>query len=34
MFQDSFSEGAVYYGRMIALITAAFVVAGFIAILR
>jgi hypothetical protein len=34
MFEDSFSEGAVYYGRMIAIITAVIVIAFFIAILR
>jgi hypothetical protein len=34
MFQDSFSEGAVYYGRMIAIFTATIVVAFFVAIMR
>lgn len=34
MFKDSFSEGAVYYGRMIALVTGAIMVAFFIAVLR
>lgn len=34
MFQDNFSEGALYYGRVIAIVAAAIVVAFFIAILQ
>lgn len=34
MFQDSFSEGHVYYGRMLAIATAAVIVAYVLAAIR